>query len=360
MRKDRAGVGGRRVIFRKRAMRREETTMTKVSWGVISTAKIGLDRVIGPMQQGEHTSIDAIASRDMAKAQAAADQFGIAKAYGSYEALLADPGIEAVYIPLPNDQHVAWAERAAAAGKHVLVEKPIGMSADEAQRLIGARDTSGRIIVEAFMTLYTPQWQRVRALIEEGRIGTVHAVQAHITYRNMDPANIRNRPEVGGGALMDIGCYAVLFARLAFGAEPRRALGLIDRDPAMGTDRHASIVLDFPAGQATLFCSTQLARAQRVRIFGTEGSIEIEVPVNAPDDRPTRIVVDDGRDVLGSGAELIEFPLCNQYTLQGDAVSRAVRGLDELPLTLEASVANMRALDAVFASERTGGWVSVG
>jgi predicted dehydrogenase len=334
--------------------------MTRVSWGVLSTAKIGLERVIGPMQQGEHASIEAIASRDLARARAAADQFGIPKAYGSYEELLADPGIEAVYIPLPNDQHVAWAERAAAAGKHVLVEKPIGMSADEAKRLIAARDASGRIIVEAFMTLYTPQWRRVRALIAEGRIGSVHAIQAHITYRNLDPANIRNRPEVGGGALMDIGCYAVLFARLAFGAEPRRALGLIDRDPAMGTDRHASIVLDFPAGQATLFCSTQLARAQRVLILGTEGSIEIEVPVNAPDDRPTRIVVDDGRDVLGSGAETIEFAACNQYTLQGDAVSRAIRGQEKLHLTLEDSIANMRVLDAVFASERTGGWVAVG
>ncbi len=334
--------------------------MDKVSWGVLSTAKIGLERVIGPMQQGDHARIDAIASRDIAKARAAADALGIHKAYGSYEELLADPAIEAVYIPLPNDQHVAWAERAAAAGKHVLLEKPIGMSAGEAERLIAARDKSGRIMVEAFMTLYTPQWRRVRALIEEGRIGSVHAIQAYITYRNMDPANIRNRPEVGGGALMDIGCYAILFARLAFGAEPRRALGLIDRDPAMGTDRHSSIVLDFPAGQATLFCSTQLARAQRVRILGTEGSIEIEVPVNAPDDRSTRIVVDDGRDVVGSGAETIEFAASNQYTLQGDAVSRAIRGLEQLHLTLEESVANMRVLDAVFASERTGGWVAVG
>jgi predicted dehydrogenase len=179
------------------------------------------------------------------------------------------------------------------------------------------------------------------------------------TYRNMDAANIRNRPEVGGGGLMDIGCYAVLFARLAFGAEPLRAVGLIDRDPAMGTDRHASVILEFPNGQATLFCSTQLARAQRVRIFGTEGSIEVEVPVNAPDDRPTRIVVDDGRDVLGTGAEVFEFPACNQYTLQGDAVSRMIRDGTPPEMTLEDSVANMRVLDAIFASERQGGWQPV-
>jgi predicted dehydrogenase len=175
----------------------------------------------------------------------------------------------------------------------------------------------------------------------------------------MDPANIRNRPEVGGGALMDIGCYAVLFARFAFRTEPRRALGLVRRDAGMGTDSHASVILDFPDGQATLYCSTQLARAQRVRILGTGGAIDVEVPVNAPDDRPTRIVVDDGRDVLGSGAETIEFPAFNQYTLQGDAISRAILGEATLPMTLEDSVANMRVLDAVFASERSGGWAVV-
>jgi predicted dehydrogenase len=333
--------------------------MNKVSWGVLSTANIGLERVIGPMQQGECGRIDAIASRDIDKARAAAQRFGIRNAYGSYEELLADPSIEAVYVPLPNNQHVAWAERAAAAGKHVLVEKPLGMSAVEAERLIAVRDRTGRLIVEGFMVAYTPQWQRVRALIEEGRIGEVHAVQAHVAYRNMDPANIRNRIEVGGGALMDIGCYAVLFARLAFRSEPLRAVSLVDRDPAMGTDRHTSILLEFKAGQATLFCSTQLARSQRVRIFGTSGSIDIEVPINAPDDRPTRILVDNGRDVLGSGVEVIEFEPCNQYTLQGDAVSKAIRGQEEPGVALEDSVANMRVLDAVLASERSRGWSAV-
>jgi predicted dehydrogenase len=334
--------------------------MNKVSWGVMSTANIGLERVIGPMQRGHSTRVDAIASRDVARARAAAERFGIERAFGSYDELLADPDIEAVYIPLPNDQHVTWAERAAAAGKHVLVEKPLGMNAAEAERLIVARDQSGRIVVEGFMVTYTPQWRRVRQLIAEGRIGEIRGVQAHVTYSNLDPKNIRNRPEVGGGALMDIGCYAVLFARLAFGAEPLRAMSLIDRDPAMGTDRHTSVLLEFPAGQATLFCSTQLARAQRVRILGTSGSIEVEVPINAPDDRPTRIMVDDGRDVLGSGLEVIEFEPCNQYTLQGDAVSRAIRGEGTPGISLEESVANMRVLDAVVASERSGNWAIIG
>ncbi len=332
---------------------------TTVSWGVLSTAKIGLDRVIGPMQRGKLTRIDAIASRDLARARAAAEQLGIGKAYGSYDQLLADPGIEAVYIPVPNNMHVEWAERAVAAGKHVLVEKPIGMTAAEAERLIAARDRSGKLVIEAFMVRYTPQWLKVREIIASGRIGAVHGMQAHVTYRNMDPRNIRNRPEVGGGSIMDIGCYAVLFARLAFGAEPRRAVSLIERDPTMGTDRHSSVMLDFPSGHATLFCSTQLARAQRVRIFGTEGSIEIEVPVNAPDDRPTRIVVDDGRDVLGTGAETIEFAPVNQYTLQGDAVSKMIRDGAPPAMTLEDSIANMRVIDAVFRSEKSGAWEAI-
>jgi predicted dehydrogenase len=331
----------------------------KVSWGVLSTAKIGLDRVIGPMQQAPNVSINAIASRDAQKARAAAKQFGIARTYSSYDELLADPAIEAVYIPLPNNMHVEWAERAAAAGKHVLLEKPAGMSATEAERLIAAREHSGKLIIEAFMVRYTPQWRKTREIITSGRIGQVHAVQCHVTYRNMDPQNIRNRPEVGGGGIMDIGCYAVLFARLAFGAEPRSAVSLIDRDPAMGTDRHSSVMLDFPEGQATLFVSTQLARAQRVRIFGTEGSIEIEVPVNAPDDRPTRITVDDGRDVLGTGAETIEFAPANQYTLQGEAVSRMIREGAAPEMTLEDSIANMRVIDAVFRSEKSGAWENV-
>ena len=336
-----------------------KVSMKPVSWGVLSTAKIGLDRVIGPMQQAPNLSIHAIASRAVEKARAAARQFGIARSYGSYDELLDDPAIEAVYIPLPNDLHVEWAERAAAAGKHVLLEKPAGMNAAEAERLIAARERSRRLIIEAFMVRYTPQWLKVRELIASGRIGQVHAVQCHVTYRNMDPQNIRNRPEVGGGGIMDIGCYAILFARLAFGAEPRRVVSLIDRDPIMGTDRHSSMMLDFPKGQATLFVSTQLARAQRVRIFGTEGSIEVEVPVNAPDDRPTRITVDDGRDVLGTGAEVFAFPPANQYTLQGEAVSRMIRDGLAPEMTLEDSIANMRVIDAVFRSEMSGGWERV-
>lgn len=333
--------------------------MQKVSWGVLSTAKIGLDRVIAPMQKAPNLSIDAIASRDLAKAQAAAKQFGIARAYGSYEELLADRDLEAIYIPVPNHMHVEWAERAAAAGKHVLVEKPIAMNAEEAKRLIAARDRSGKMIIEGFMVRYATPWIEIRKLIASGKIGDVHGIQAHATYTNLDPQNIRNRPDAGGGALMDIGCYVILFSRLVFGAEPRRAVSLIDRDPAMKTDRHSSIILDFPKGQASLFISTQVARAQRVRVFGTKASIEIEIPINIPDDRPAQIRIDDGRDSVGGGAQIAEFPAANFFTQQGEAVSRAIRGQAPIEMTIEDSIANMRVIDAVLKSERSGGWEKV-
>ncbi len=330
--------------------------MAKVTWGVLSTAKIGLDRVIAPMQKAPNLSIDAIASRDPAKAKAAAAQFGIARAYGSYEELLADRAIEAIYIPVPNNLHVEWAEKAAAAGKHVLVEKPIAMSAQEAARLVAARDRSGKVVIEGFMVRYSTLWTGIRKILAEKRLGDVRAVQAHATYANLDPQNIRNRPDMGGGGLMDLGCYVILFSRLIFGAEPRRVVSLIDRDPAMKTDRASSLILDYPQGQATLFVSTQLARAQRLRIFGTTGSLEVEIPINIPDDRPVRIRIDDGRDSWGTGAEIVEFPAANFFNQQGEAVSKMIRGEAPIEMTLEDSIANMAVIDAAKRSERSGGW----
>ena len=330
--------------------------MRKVSWGVLGVSKMAVDRTIPAMQLGALSSIDAIASRDEARAKACAKQLGIAKAYGSYEALLADPQIEAVYNPLPNNLHVAWTEKALAAGKHVLCEKPIAMTAKEAERLADAQRRSGRVVMEAFMVRMSPQWLKVREIVESGRIGAVQAVSGVVTYNNPDPANIRNILDVGGGGIMDIGCYMVYFARFAFATEPTAAISLIDRDPKMRTDRLASVILRFPQGQAAFVCSTQLARAQRFQILGSAGHITVEVPINAPNDRPCRLIVDDGRDVLGSGAELIELPVNNQYTVQGDVVSACIRDGKPPPVTLADSLANMRVIDAIFRSERSGGW----
>lgn len=330
--------------------------MRKVSWGVLGVSKMAVERTIPAMQLGRLSRIDAIASRQAARAESCARQLGIARSYGSYEALLADPEIEVIYNPLPNNLHVEWTEKALAAGKHVLCEKPLGMTAREAERLKEAQLRSGRLVMEAFMVRVHPQWLKVRALIDSGRIGTVRAVHGVVTYNNPDPANIRNIVDAGGGGIMDIGCYMVYFARYAFAAEPQRAVSLIDRDPAMRTDRIASAILQFPQGQATFVCSTQLARAQRFQILGSDGHITVEVPINAPNDRPCRLIVDDGRDVLGTGAEVIELPLCNQYTLQGDAFSACVRDGTAPAVTLADSVMNMRVIDALFRSEKSGRW----
>lgn len=330
--------------------------MNKVSWGVLGVSKMAVERTIPAMQQGSLSRIDAIASRQGGRAEACARELGISRAYGSYEALLADPAIEAIYNPLPNNLHVAWTEKALQAGKHVLCEKPVAMNAAEAERLAAAQQRSGRLVTEAFMVRFHPQWLRVRELIAAGRIGAVRAVHGVVTYNNPDPANIRNILDAGGGGIMDIGCYMIYFARLVFGAEPRRVMSMIERDPATQTDRLVSAILVFPQGQATFVCSTRLARAQRFQVLGESGHITVEVPINAPPDRPCRIVVDDGRDVLGSGAETIELPVCNQYTLQGDAFSACIRDGTAPAVTLEDSIMNMRVIDAMFRSEKSQAW----
>jgi predicted dehydrogenase len=331
--------------------------MTKtVNWGVLSTALIGREKVIPAMQKGTVSRVTAIASRDLATAQRTAGALGIPKAYGSYEELLADPDIQAIYNPLPNHLHVPWTIKALEAGKHVLCEKPIALDTAEARTLLAARDRSGLIVAEAFMVRYTPWWQRVRALVREGRLGEVHAIQTAFTYFLDDPTNIRNMAGIGGGGLMDIGCYAIATARYIYGAEPLKVSGLIDRDPTMGTDRLTSAVMQFPTGHLTFTCSTQLAPHQRVTVMGTKARVEVMIPFNAPPDAPCRIVIDDGEALDGSGAVAETFAVADQYTLQGDAVSRAILGEAPLEFPLEDAVANMRVIDAVFRSAESGAW----
>ncbi len=328
----------------------------KLRWGALSTAKIGVKKVIPGMQRGALTTVDAIASRSIDKAREAADALGIAKAYGSYEELLADPEIDAIYNPLPNQLHVPWTIRAAEAGKHVLCEKPLSMDVAEAKTLLAVRERTGVKIGEAFMIRSYPQWLRVRELLNEKRIGELRAVNGVFSYYLEDATNIRNHVESGGGGLMDIGCYLIHAARYAFGQEPTRVVGLIDRDPVMKIDRLTSGMLDFPGGQAIFTCSTQMVPYQRVQFFGTKGRIEIEIPFNAPPDRPTRIFVDDGGELFGSGITTETFPVLDQYTLQGDAFARAVLEDSEVPVPLEDSIGNMAVIEAIFESARTGQW----
>ncbi len=330
--------------------------MTRLRFGVLSTAKIGLKKVLPAMQQCQFAEIAAISSRDLAQAQQAADELGISRAYGSYEELLADPSIDAIYNPLPNDLHVPWTLKAAAAGKHVLCEKPIAMNAEEARTLLAAQQEHGVRIGEAFMVKLHPQWLRAEELIRDGRFGPLRLVTGTFSYFNDDPQNIRNKTEHGGGALMDIGCYLIFAARQLFAAEPSRVLALIDRDPQTHVDRFTSFLLDFPGGQAVFSCSTQMVPNQRVQAFGTKARIEIEIPFNAPPDRPTRIFVDSGGDVFGAGILTEEFPVVDQYTLQGDAFARAVLDGTAMPVSVEDAVRNMAVLDALFRSADTGVW----
>ena len=309
-----------------------------VRWGVLGAAQIALQKVIPAMQQGSAATILAIASRDLRKAKEAAAQLGIPRAYGSYEELLADPDIEAFYNPLPNHLHVPWSIRAAEAGKHVLCEKPISMDAAECLRLIAARDRAGVKIGEAFMVHTHPQWIRARSLVRSGAIGRLRTMSTVFSYHLVDPQNVRNIAAYGGGGLLDIGCYAVHTARFIFGEEPVRVSGAIELDPVFKVDRVSSGFLEFPSGHSVFTCSTQMAPYQRSLIFGSTGSIEIEIPFNAPPDRPCRIFVN---------GELEEFPTCDQYTIQGDAFSLAIRENQEVPVPLEDSLANMRVLDAL-------------
>jgi predicted dehydrogenase len=330
----------------------------KLRWGVLSTAAIGLKKVLPAMQQGQYTTVTAIASRDLARARAAADALGIATAYGSYEELLADPDIDAIYNPLPNQMHVPWTIKAAEAGKHVLCEKPLSLTVAEAETLLAARACTGVKIGEAFMIRSYPQWLRLRALLDEGRIGDLRSILGFFSYFNDDPANIRNQAECGGGALLDIGCYCIHASRYAFGRQPTRVVGLIDRDPAMHIDRLTSAMLDFPGGQSIFTVSTQLVPYQRMHFLGTRGRIEIEIPFNAPPDRPTRLFIDADGDLFGGGITTETFPVCDQYTLQGDAFSRAVLEGTEVPVPLEDAIRNMAVIEAIFRSGETGQWES--
>jgi predicted dehydrogenase len=328
----------------------------KVRWGVLGAAAIAVKKVIPAMQKSEWSEIAAIASRDLGKAQEAARALGIAKAYGSYEELLADPEIEAIYNPLPNQLHVPWTIKAAEAKKHVLCEKPLSMTVAEAKTLLPVRERTGVKMGEAFMVRTHPQWLRARELVLSGRIGKLRSIQGFFSYFNANPVNIRNRVETGGGAMMDIGCYLVHNSRFMFGEEPTRVMALIERDPEMKTDRLTSGILDFPSGQSIFTCSTQLVPYQRMQFLGTQGRIEIEIPVNTPIDRPTRIFIDDGRDLFGGGIAVESFPTCDPYTLQGDAFSRAVREGSEVPVSIEDGIKNMAVIEAVFHSAETGRW----
>jgi predicted dehydrogenase len=327
-----------------------------IRWGVLGAARIATAKVIPAMQQCEYGEIAAIASRDRGKAESAARELGIARAYGSYEELLADPNIDAIYNPLPNHLHVAWSIRAAEAGKHVLCEKPIGLNAGEARQLLEARDRTGVVMGEAFMIETHPQWVRIMELVRAGHIGPLRGVVCTFGYFKRDPDNVRNVREWGGGGLLDIGCYAIKAARMAFGGEPLRVAGTLVRDPDFDTDILTSAVLEFPSGHCSFTCGTQIVPCQSIQFLGTTGRIEPEIPFNPMPGKTSRIRIDDGSDITGVNVVVEEFAPCDQYTIQGDAFARAILDRVPPPVPLEDALANMLVIDAVFRSAESGKW----
>jgi predicted dehydrogenase len=328
----------------------------KIRWGVLGTANIAVKKVIPAMRHGDYCEITAIASRDFERARQVASDLNIRKFYGSYEELLADREIDAIYNPLPNNLHVEWTIRAAEAGKHVLCEKPIALTAKSAEKLIEACSRTGMKIQEAFMVRTHPQWLAVRELIEQNRIGRLQAITGFFSYFNTDAANIRNNLETGGGALMDIGCYCINISRFILGQEPRKVAALIERDSISGIDKLTSAILDFPTCQATFTCGTQVVPHQRMQFFGTDGRLEVEIPFNIPVSRPTRIFIDDGASLFGERIETVEIPGADQYTIQGDLFSRAIIENSDPVISLEDSVRNMAVIEAVFRAAASGNW----
>ncbi len=326
----------------------------KICWGILSPAKIARVHLIPAIQQSKLGEVAAIASRDGQKAEQTAKDLGVSKHYASYEALFADPDIDAIYNPLPNDMHVEYTIKALQAGKHVLCEKPIGMDAGQAQQLLDVAKQYPKLkVMEAFMYRFHPQWQKAKAIVDAGMLGEVKTVHAFFSYFNIDAANIRNKPEAGGGALMDIGCYCISFPRFIFGAEPQQVVSLIDLDPTMGTDRLTSGILDFGNGKsATFSCSTQLEPYQRVHIFGTKGKLEIEIPVNSPADVPAKMWLQVNREI-----EEITMPAANQYALQCDAFAKAIMDDIPVPTPLTDAVNNMKVIDAIAKSAEQKAWV---
>ena len=324
--------------------------MKPVKWGILSTAKIAVEHLIPAIRESKTGTVHAIASRDAQKAEEVAGKMNIPFSYGSYEKLLADESIDAIYNPLPNHLHVPWTIKAMEAGKHVLCEKPIALDSSEAESLLQkTRDFPDLKIMEAFMYRFHPQWEEVRSLISKGEIGTLESIHSVFTYYNDDPENIRNWPHMGGGGLMDIGCYCISVSRFLFGKEPDRVYGNLDIDPAFGVDRKAFGILTFGDKTSTFTCSTKIESYQRVMIFGSDGLIEVEKPFNPQGNDTAHLYLTKNGE-----CKMIETEAVDQYRLQVDAFNHSILNDRSVATPLEDAVANMKVIDAVFKSGEEG------
>lgn len=326
-------------------------------WGILSTARIGIEHVIPAILDADNGVIAAIASRDKARAESLAGRFGVPASFGSYEEMLASDTIDAVYIPLLTSQHVEWSIKAADAGKHVLCEKPIALRADEIDDVIEARDRNSVLVTEGYMVTYHPQWHKVRDLIATGAIGTLSHVQSVFTYNNTDPDNMRNILEYGGGALPDIGVYPTVTSRFATGAEPQRVSAKVVRDEKFGTDVYASCRADFGSFEMTMYVSTQMALRQEIAFHGDKGWIGVAAPFNAGLYDADVVTL---HNVDHSEAQTFRFAGVNQYRLQVEAFARAVEsGAHKDMFSLESSKLNQKLIDAIYRAGDSGEWEPV-
>ena len=330
--------------------------MATTRWGILSTADIGRRKVIPGLLRADRVEVLGIASRDESQARTVAGELGIPRSYGSYEALLADPDIDVVYIPLPNHLHFEWTMAAARAGKHVLCEKPIALTADDAQRMVNVAANEGVRLMEAFMYRLHPSWEAVRQIVHSGQIGQIRSIDSFFSYYNDDPNNIRNQLDAGGGALYDIGCYCINLSRLLFDGEPTGISAVVHREPVTGVDVLSSALLEFPTGTATFTCATRIEPDQRVHVYGTKGRISVEIPFNIPPDRPTRIFVTAGGDPpVAPATETITFDTTDPYTVEGERFAAAILDGLPTPVPAEDAVANLRVIEAVFAAGSRAG-----
>jgi predicted dehydrogenase len=329
--------------------------MQKLRWGVLSSAKIGREKVIPAIQSSEHGEVVAIASRTQASADQAAKELGIKHAYASYEDLLADPNIDAIYNPLPNHLHVPWSIKAIEAGKHVLCEKPLGLNTADVEKLIAVAQQHPHIhVMEAFMYRFHPQWKTVKNLVRDGKIGQVRSIHSHFSYNNHEPDNIRNNADWGGGALMDIGCYCISLSRFIYDEEPLRVLGQITPYAGYEVDCFVSGIMEFADGNATFSATTKSESGQYVKIHGEQGSILMPLPFSPQPSASTQIIL-KRNDV----SEEIIQPPSDHYRNMADEFAQSVFAKVSVPTPLSDALANMKIIDAIFASAKDSQWIAV-
>lgn len=328
--------------------------MKKMKFGVLGVSGHFLKRIVFPLMESETVEIYAIASRNIKRAQETAEKYGIPKFYGSYEELLDDPEIDAIFNPLPNHMHKEWIFKSADAKKHMLCEKPLTLDTEETNEVIEYIKDSGIKLMEAFMIRFHPKWQKAKALIDNGYIGKVRHIQTVFSYNNQDPSNIRNIKEVGGGALLDIGCYAINTARYILGKAPKRVISMIDEHPEFGTDMTTSAILDYGDAVSLFTVSTSAFPQQQVKIFGTEGTLTVTIPFNDISEVPGKLLFENN-----SASMEIEVEPVNQYRLMFEAYAKSIVDDTEVPLPLSDSLLNMKTIDAVFKSAKTGEWVNI-